>query len=463
MKRRYRISMLVAGLFFLLTAFVPARADEKKEEAAQLAEELAREAQLKQQERKAAVELHLKEGIGHYKNRRYSEALKEFDVILEIDPLCKRAKAYRGKSLRKLGEPPVNYYKEGIKLYRAGEYEEAKEQFAKILPDSRKYAKARAYINRIEKPVKKKARVVKPKKARQAAKELAREKDILYARARASYRKGDYEDAIEQFKTLTAKEPGNEEFVAWLDLAQRGLLKREAEQARTDTGADTKVVALQKDAQERSMLLDVEKAYLPPRRREMVEEAVEEELAGEEETERKRKELINRLNKIIVPAISFTDADIRVVIRELMTMTGVTMVLDEMALSRMVTGVVPAAEEEEEEFESTEDLGEGGEAGVAVPREWAVPRERVVAAPPSGRTTPPLRVTFMTVSPIPLLDLLTVALRATGLDYKVEPSYIWISDPQTLKKEELVTRTYKLKYGVRKIHKVELKEFKPED
>ena len=87
--------MLVAGLFFLLTAFVPARADEKKEEAAQLAEELAREAQLKQQERKAAVELRLKEGIGHYKNRRYSEALKEFDVILEIDPLCKRAKAYR--------------------------------------------------------------------------------------------------------------------------------------------------------------------------------------------------------------------------------------------------------------------------------------------------------------------------------------------------------------------------------
>lgn len=454
MKKRYGISILAAGLILALTAFVPARAEDEKEEAAQLAEELAREAQLKQQEQKVAVELHLKEGISRYKNKRYSEALKEINLALEIDPLYGKARAYKKRCLGKLGESPVNYYKKGVKLYRAGKYEEAKGEFAKILPDSRIYAKARAYISKIEKPAKKKARVVKPKKARQAAKELAREKNILYAQARASYRKGNYGDAIEQFKTLTAKEPGNEEFVAWLDLAQRSILKREAEQARTDTAADTKVVALQKDARERSMLLDVEKAYLPPRRRERAEEAVEEELAEEEETERKRRELIDRLNKIIVPAIEFTDADIRVVIRELMGMTGVTIVLDEMALSRMLMGVAELPVEEEE-------IGAPempGEAGVVAPE------ERVVAAPAAGgRTTPPLRVTFMTVSPIPLLDLLTVALRATGLDYKVEPSYIWISDPRTLKKEALVTRTYKLKYGVRKIRKVELMEFDEDD
>ena len=458
MKRRYRISMLVAGLFFLLTAFVPARADEKKEEAAQLAEELAREAQLKQQERKAAVELHLKEGISHYKNKKYSEALKELDLALEIDPLCKRAQAYRKRCLGRTGEAPVDHYKEGVNLYRARKYEEAKEQFAKVLPDSRRYAKAQAYIRKIEKPAKKEAEVVKPKKVRQAAKELAREKDILYARARASYREGNYREAIEQFKALTAKEPGNEEFVAWLDLAQRGLLTREAEQDRRDLGADKKVVAVQKDAREKSMLLDVERAYLPPHRIERAEEAAEEELAEEEEAERKRRELISKLEKIIVPAINFTDADIRVVIRELMKMTGVTMVLDEMALSKVVMGVAPAAEEEEEEIEAPEELGEGWEAGVAQPR------ERVAAAPAAMvKAAATLRVTFMTVSPIPLLDLLTVALRATGLDYKVEPSYIWISDPQTLKVEALVTRTYKLKYGVRRIRKVGLTEFEEED
>jgi len=459
MKKKHKIVLLVvlvAGLVVALTDFVPARAEEGKEEAAQLAEELAREAQLKQQEQKAAVKLHLREGIGHYKNRRYNEALKEIGLALEIDPLCKRAKSYREKCLGKLGESSVDYYKAGIKLYRAGKYEEAKKQFTKILPDSRKYAKARVYINRIEKPAKKKARVGKTKKARQAAKELAREKGVLYARAKSSYGKGNYGDAIEQFKTLTAKEPRNKEFIAWLDLAQRALLKREAEQARRDVGADTKVVALQKDAQEKVMLLDVEKAYLPPRRRERLEEAVEEELAEEEETERKRQELIDRLNKIIVPAISFTDADIRVVIRELMKMTEVTIVLDEMALSRVVTGTVPTVEEEE--FEVPERFGEGGEPEVMQPR------EKVAAAPAAiGKAAAVLRVTFMTVSPIPLLDLLTLTLRATGLDYKVEPSYIWISDPQTLKVEALVTRTYQLKYGVRKIRPVELIEFDVED
>ncbi|MCK4816445.1 hypothetical protein KA005_11815, partial [bacterium] len=71
----------------------------------------------------------------------------------------------------------------------------------------------------------------------------------------------------------------------------------------------------------------------------------------------------------------------------------------------------------------------------------------------------PLRLTFTTVNPMPLLEVLDIALRAAELNYRVEPNYIWISTPEKLEKENLVTRTYRLKYGVRRIRKVELKEF----
>jgi len=117
-----------------------------------------------------------------------------------------------------------------------------------------------------------------------------------------------------------------------------------------------------------------------------------------------------RIRNIYVPSISLRDADVRDLIRQLMEMTGVTIVLDEAALAR-----------------ATEEA--------------------------------PIKLTFSTVNPLPLSDLLDIALRTTNLDYKVEKNYIWISSRDQVMQEDLETKTYRLKYGVRKFRKVELKEF----
>ncbi len=105
-----------------------------------------------------------------------------------------------------------------------------------------------------------------------------------------------------------------------------------------------------------------------------------------------------------VPALSFQNADIRSILKYLMEVTGVSIVLDETAFNK---------------------IAEKGK----------------------------VRVTIKTVKSIPLLDILTIVLRSTGLSYKIMDSYIWISDEDTLMKESMITKTYKLEFGLTKRQK----------
>jgi hypothetical protein len=70
-----------------------------------------------------------------------------------------------------------------------------------------------------------------------------------------------------------------------------------------------------------------------------------------------------------------------------------------------------------------------------------------------------LKITISTAAPMSLLDILGIAFKTTQLAYKVEKNYVYVSSKAIIMREDLVTRTYKLKYGERKTHKVELKEF----
>jgi hypothetical protein len=72
-----------------------------------------------------------------------------------------------------------------------------------------------------------------------------------------------------------------------------------------------------------------------------------------------------------------------------------------------------------------------------------------VSAPPAAGV-PSLNVTIITYSEMPLLSLLEHALRSIGLDYNIEPGYIFISTPEKLKETKQITISYKLKYGVTK-------------
>jgi hypothetical protein len=235
----------------------------------------------------------------------------------------------------------------------------------------------------------------------------------LLASGQEKYRAKDYDGAVLDFQNALVLDYTNTDVLEWLKRARRqgGMDKARDDQKGLDK--DTDLATQEKTVQEKTAMLEVEKAYLPPVKPERKPVEIEEIVSPDEEREEKaRQALMKKLSEKMVPAVSLTEADIRDVIRQLMDITGVTIVIDEGALAK---------------------AGEGT----------------------------PLKITFSTVSELPLLEVLNIALRATDLSYRVEPNYIWISTPEKLAKENLVTRTYRLKYGVRRVRKVELEKFQP--
>jgi tetratricopeptide (TPR) repeat protein len=235
----------------------------------------------------------------------------------------------------------------------------------------------------------------------------------LLKRGKANYANKQYSAAIADFESALASNPNDSEVQAWLTKAKQaeGLYSRKkiAKEERKQIVADRRVTNEEKETSEQGALLAVDKGWLPPQKTGREELQVEEVIPESEKAEMEaRKKLEDKMASVVVPAISVTDADIQDLIRQLMEMTGVTIVLDEKALAELT-------------------------------------KEQ------------PLKITLSTATPLPLLDVLNIAFKTTQLGYKVEPNYVWISSKKNM--IELVTRTYKLKYGERKTHEVKLKEF----
>ncbi|OGX28278.1 MAG: hypothetical protein A2879_01950 [Omnitrophica WOR_2 bacterium RIFCSPHIGHO2_01_FULL_49_10] len=235
----------------------------------------------------------------------------------------------------------------------------------------------------------------------------------LIKRGKGNYANKQYSAAVADFESALASNPNDSEAQAWLAKARQaeGLYSREktTKEERKQILADRRVTNEEKETSEQAALLSVDKSWLPPQKTNREELQVEEVIPESERIEMEaRKKLEDKMSSVIVPAISVTDADIQDLIRQLMEMTGVTIVLDEKALAELT-------------------------------------KEQ------------PLKITLSTATPIPLLDVLNIAFKTTQLGYKVESNYVWISNKKNI--TELVTRTYKLKYGERKTHEVKLKEF----
>jgi tetratricopeptide (TPR) repeat protein len=294
-----------------------------------------------------------------------------------------------------------HFYEEGRNLLEEGDYEGSVDRFSRVLEIDPEHRGARRYLKTVKKKMIEERRLGSPDAM---AKRLFRSGKIKYSA-------GDYEDALEDLQDALVLDYDNEDTLEWIKRTRRRISLEEVKTEERDLKRQTKVATRRKEAQEKAAMLEVEEAYLPPKKPERKPLEIEELMSPEEARQEKaRKELLERLQEKTVPAVSLTEADIRDVIRQLMEVTGVTIVIDEGALAEA--------------------------AG-----------------------TEPLRMTFTTVTPMPLLEVLDIALRATELSYRVEPHYIWISTPEKLEKQDLVTRTYRLKYGVRRIRKVELKEF----
>jgi len=67
------------------------------------------------------------------------------------------------------------------------------------------------------------------------------------------------------------------------------------------------------------------------------------------------------------------------------------------------------------------------------------------------------RVSIYTPKRIPLTDILDLILKAKGLDYVIKKNYVWITKKG---QEEAVSKTYRLKYGIRNLRPIELTSLK---
>ena len=294
-----------------------------------------------------------------------------------------------------------HFYTEGKRLLKEGDYDAAVEQFSRILEIDFGHRGAKRGIKEVRRKWDKLKKMGSPDLM---AKRLLKSGRVKYGRK-------DYDGAIEDFQDALVLDCTNEDSIEWLKRARRGKSLKDLELEKKDLARASEIATQRKEVREKAAMLEVETAYLPPEKPERRPAELEELISPEEERdERARQELLKKLQEKTVPAVSLTDADIRDVIRQLMEITNVTIVIDEGALAE-TTGAEP------------------------------------------------LRLTFSTVNPLPLLELLDIALRATELGYRVEPNYIWVSTPEKLEKEDLVTKIYRLKYGVRRIRKVKLREF----
>ncbi len=290
---------------------------------------------------------------------------------------------------------------EGNRLLADENYDGATEQFTRALEIDPNNSEAKKGLKKIRQKMETEKRVSSPK---EMAKKLQKSGEERYGR-------GDYTGAIDDFQNALILDYENKDTLEWIKKSRRRLSLEKAKTDDFDLDKDINVATKEKGVQEKKAMLELEKAYQPPAKPERKPVEIEEIISPEEEREEKaRQELLDRLKQKMVPAVSLTDADIRDVIRQLMDITNVTIVIDEGALAKVAGGG-------------------------------------------------PLKITFSTVNEMPLLEVLNIALRATELGYRVEPNYIWISTPEKLAKEDVVTRTYRLKYGVRRVRKVELKEF----
>lgn len=296
----------------------------------------------------------------------------------------------------------IKYFiNEGNRLLAGEDYDRAAEQYSRALEIDPNNREAKNGLGNVRRKMEQRQRIESP----------AMMSRKLFKSGQEKYSAADYEGAIEDFQNALILDYENKDILEWLKKSRRRQTIEKIETDDFDAEKDTDVAMKEKTLQEKRAMLDVERSYLPPEKPERKPVEIEEIVSPEEEKEeRARQELLNKLRQKIIPAVSLTDADIRDVIRQLMEITNVTIVIDEGALAKV-----------------------GGGS--------------------------PLKITFSTVNEMPLLEVLNIALRATELGYRIEPNYIWISTPEKLAKENLVTKTYRLKYGVRRVRRIELKEF----
>lgn len=227
---------------------------------------------------------------------------------------------------------------------------------------------------------------------------------ILIGEGKIHFRDGNYRQAVEAWQRvltlLPANHPDYDRSESYIHAAGIYLTRLEKKEAVS-----------RKDISERSAIAGVTELWS---RREGRKREIEKREIGEEEAPEIKTKLEERAKQIV--SVHFENAHIRSVLRYLSEVSGVNIVLDE--------AVFPA--------------------------------EGVILG---GRVSP--RVTI-DLENLPLMEALTVILRAKNLAYRLEENVIWITTAARMAKERLVTKVYTLLTAITRVVQVKIPETEEE-
>ncbi len=177
---------------------------------------------LNKNEAEEFLAIHFQSGKNLLKNNEYRAALKEFQMIEKINPEYQNVKAYIDRTMKYLEKPPLvklpveilkKYYENGIELYKESKYDEAIQEWNKILednsPDNPYRVNAIVNINKAKQKKNFSAQALITKKENSNPDKYSRIAQQHYLKGIAFYVKGKYVDAIKEWQIVLKYEPDN--------------------------------------------------------------------------------------------------------------------------------------------------------------------------------------------------------------------------------------------------------------
>ncbi|MBN1898194.1 MAG: tetratricopeptide repeat protein [Spirochaetes bacterium] len=153
---------------------------------------------LQKQEQIAKI---IADGMIFYRRRKYSDAIEVWQKVKEVDPENKLIDEYISYAKRAQEESLNKYYNDGTKYFQEGDLLRAKESLEKALEANPRHQKAKRKLAEVKAAIYQ--RVMQTQKA-----------------GKEEFKKGNYDEAAEQFENVLQYEKDNDEIEDYLRMSQ---------------------------------------------------------------------------------------------------------------------------------------------------------------------------------------------------------------------------------------------------